>query len=109
MTDFDRFWKAYPKKVGKKAARQAFERAVKVRGAGHRKSGTGDRGSGTGDPSPAEVMIAAVERQKASRQWQRDAGRFIPNPATWLNQGRWEDEPPEAAPALPTLSGITLL
>ena len=19
-------------------------------------------------------------------------GRFIPNPATWLNQGRWEDE-----------------
>ena len=25
-------------------------------------------------------------------QWCRDGGQFIPNPATWLNQRRWEDE-----------------
>ncbi len=67
---FDLFWQAYPKKVGKEAARKAFDR-VKV---------------------PVETLLAAIERQKGGRQWQEDGGRFIPNPATWLNQGRWEDE-----------------
>jgi hypothetical protein len=37
-------------------------------------------------------MIDAVGRQRASRQWREDGGRYIPHPATWLNQGRWEDE-----------------
>ena len=27
-----------------------------------------------------------------SAQWQRDNGQYIPHPATWLNQGRWDDE-----------------
>ena len=39
-----------------------------------------------------DVLIEAVERQKTWTQWQVEKGRFIPNPATWLNQGRWEDE-----------------
>lgn len=39
-----------------------------------------------------EVMLAAIEAQARSRQWQDEGGRFIPNPATWLNQGRWQDE-----------------
>jgi hypothetical protein len=30
--------------------------------------------------------------QKTSAQWQKDNGQYIPNPATWLNQGRWDDE-----------------
>ena len=68
--DFDRFWDAYPKKVGKEEARKAFRKVnVKV-----------------------DVLIEAVERQKTWTQWQVEKGRFIPNPATWLNQGRWEDE-----------------
>lgn len=67
---FDVFWNAYPKKVGKEAARKAFAR-VKV---------------------PVETLTAAVQRQKGSDQWSRDNGQYIPNPATWLNQGRWEDE-----------------
>lgn len=70
--EFDRFWSAYPRKIGKAAAQKAFSR-VKV---------------------PVDVLIAAVERQKESDQWTRDAGRYIPNAATWLNQGRWEDELP---------------
>ena len=73
---FDRFWKVYPKKVGKDAARRAFARA-KV---------------------PVETLIAAVEEQKASEQWTRDNGQYIPNPATWLNQGRWQDELETARP-----------
>lgn len=67
---FETFWKAYPRKVGKDAARRAFAK-VKV---------------------PVETLVAAVEAQKASTQWTKDNGQFIPNPATWLNQGRWQDE-----------------
>ena len=68
---FNQFWSIYPKKVGKQAAYKAF---LKV---------------------PEEIyprIIPAVERQKISLQWQRDGGRYVPNPATWLNQGRWDDE-----------------
>ena len=67
---FDQFWKAYPKKVGKQAALKAFQR-VKV---------------------PLETLLTAIDRQKRGEQWSRDNGRYIPNPATWLNQGRWDDE-----------------
>lgn len=67
---FDVFWAAYPKKVAKEAARKAFEK-VKV---------------------DISVLVTAVEEQRASPQWKKDNGQFIPNPATWLNQGRWEDE-----------------
>ncbi len=73
---FDAFWIAYPKKVGKEAARKAF---AKVK-------------------APVETLIAAVKQQKNSPQWKKENGQFIPNPATWLNQGRWEDEIPGTAP-----------
>lgn len=66
---FDRFWSVYPKKVGKEAARKSF---AKVK-------------------APVDTLIAAVEAQKQSTQWTKDNGQYIPNPATWLNQGRWED------------------
>jgi hypothetical protein len=36
--------------------------------------------------------VPAVEAQKKSKQWQKDDGQYIPNPSTWLNQGRWDDE-----------------
>ena len=35
--------------------------------------------------------MQAVNAQKHSEQWRRDNGRFIPNPATWLNGGYWEN------------------
>jgi hypothetical protein len=66
---FEKFWAAYPKKVGKQAALSAYKK-VKV---------------------PVDTMISAVEAQKRSAQWTKENGRYIPNPATWLNQGRWED------------------
>ena len=68
---FERFWSVYPKKVGKAAALKAFAK-VKV---------------------PTDRLVDALEKQTKSDQWRRDNGRFIPNPATWLNQGRWDDEP----------------
>lgn len=76
---FARFWEAYPNKVGKQAAEKAFARALK-RVPGH-------------DP-PAQ-MLEAVERAKRSAQWLRG---YIPHPTTWLNEGRWEDEPSEIIP-----------
>lgn len=39
--------------------------------------------------------MQAIAKAKASEQWNREGGRFIPNPTTWLNQGRWDDEIPE--------------
>ena len=75
-SDFSAFWAAYPRKVGKAAAEKAF---LKVEAQLH-------------------TLLDAVEAQKRSPQWTRDRGQFIPYPATWLNQRRWEDETPEAAP-----------
>lgn len=67
---FDAFWQTYPKKVGKDAARKAFEKRRP-------------------DNILLECMLKAVKQQQMSDQW---AKGFIPNPATWLNEGRWQDE-----------------
>ena len=76
---FELFWAAYPRKVGKQAAKKAFSK-VSV---------------------PVKTLIDAVNSQKNSEQWRRDNGQYIPNPATWLNQGRWDDVLTEAG-AQPT-------
>lgn len=71
--DFERFWAAYPRKVGKGAAKQKYVAAL----------------AKIGGPDPPAVLLRALERVKAT--W-TDA-QFIPHPATWLHQGRWDDEP----------------
>lgn len=81
---FGVFWQAYPKKVGKDAARKAFEKRT------------------VGDDLLAR-MLGAIEQQKHSREWVKDDGQFIPHPATWLNAGRWEDEPVQ--PAVVSIAG----
>lgn len=43
----------------------------------------------------ADEVIAAVKAFKASDDWRKDGGEYIPAPLVWLNQGRWA-----AAPAL---------
>jgi hypothetical protein len=50
-------------------------------------------------------VLGSLERQCASWQWTRESGRFIPNPSTWINQGRWQDEPAE--PASSPVSDVT--
>lgn len=69
-TDFDRFWEAYPRKVGKVKAQAAFQKVT----------------------VPVDVLLSAIAEQKKSPQWQKDSGQFIPHPATWLNGKRWEDQ-----------------
>ena len=73
MTDFDTFWKAYPKKVAKGDARKAWGQTERIR------------------PDLAE-LLASIEAQCRSDQWRTAEGKFIPYPATWLRQERWDDE-----------------
>ena len=75
---FEDFWKAYPKKVGKEAARKAWGKIKK----------------------PADTLQAikqAISWQVESEQWLKESGQFIPNPTTYLNQQRWLDEQPTKA------------
>lgn len=74
---FDVFWANYPRKVGKEAARKAFSRLSMTN-------------------ELLSQMLSAIKQQCASPQWTKDNGQYIPNPATWLNQGRWEDVLPAA-------------
>lgn len=72
---FDAWWAAYPNKVGKRDARAAYDRAMR-RGA-----------------NPAALLEAVASQQS----WARWLEGYVPNPATWLNQDRWDDEPPPVA------------
>lgn len=72
---FDKFWAAYPKKEAKIAARKAFAKLKP-------------------DATLVDQMVQALEWQKRREQWIKEGGQFIPDPATWLNKGRWEDARP---------------
>ena len=71
---FNQFWAAYPKKVGKAYAEQCFKKLKPT-------------------AELTQKMLDAISEQKKSAEWTRDNGQFIPHPSTWLNQGRWDDEP----------------
>ena len=66
--DFEKFWKAYPKKVGKKKVQDKFD----------------------ANNFPIDLILKNIELQKKSDQWQNQ--QYIPNPETYLNQERWTDE-----------------
>lgn len=69
-SSFREFWNTYPRRAGKQAAIKAYCKALKT--------------------TDAETVIkgAARFRDDPNREDQ-----FTPHPATWLNQGRWDDEP----------------
>lgn len=68
---FETFWQRYPRRVGKQAALKAWLAAQR-------------RGHDT------ERIMAGLARHDGA--WP-DETEFIPHPATWLNQGRYDDEP----------------
>lgn len=70
---FAAFWAAYPVKVGKLKARQAAYTAARRR-----------------EWPGWDAVMQAVELQKQTPRWR---GGTIPNPSTWFNGGRWEDDP----------------
>lgn len=83
---FERFWKAYPKKVAKGTAAKAFKKA-KV------------------DESLLQDILKALEWQRETKQWKAEGGQYIPNPATYINGRRWEDEQEEKPNGTNDISG----
>ena len=73
MTEFETFWKAYPKKKSKLQALRTWEKLAKIR-------------------PPIEELLAAIARARKSDSWAKAGGQYIPYPSTWLNDGGWMDE-----------------
>ena len=73
---FGQFWPAYPRKVKRKAALEAFEKI---------------------NPTPEllDQMLVALRLQVKALGWTGD--RYTPHAATWLNGERWLDELPGTA------------
>ena len=68
---FDEFWMMYPRKVAKAVARKAWFKL-----------------------NEDQQLLAAQAINNHCEYWKaKETGlEFIPYPATWLNQERWEDE-----------------
>ena len=79
--NFDVFWNLYPKKVGKDAAYKSWQKTK----------------------ANIDDVIQAIQWQKQSEQWKRENGKYIPNPATYLNQGRWKDDEMDKQDARPVI------
>lgn len=71
---WETWWDRYPKKKGKKAALAAYKRALKL--------------------TTADQLAEGLDRSIA--MWRTIEIQFVPYPTTWLNQGRWDDEPDTA-------------
>ncbi len=71
--NFKRFWELYPNKSGKQEAETVFLRLCP-------------------DERLMDVIMEALEKQKATYRWLKEDGRYIPFPAKWLEGRRWEDE-----------------
>jgi hypothetical protein len=84
--EFEQFWRAYPRRVAKDAARKAF---AKVR----------ERGVAL------DVLVAGAKRYAAERAGQDP--KYTKHPATWLNAGCWQDEAPAGEGGPPTIDGVT--
>ena len=71
---FNEFWTSYPRKQSKKKALEIWIKKIK--------------------PSDElfKVIMQSLEQWKKSEQWQKDGGKYIPYPTTWLNGERWNDE-----------------
>ena len=71
---FAEFWQAYPRRVAKGAAEEAYRQIIR-----------------NGEATEGELLAGAM-RYAAERD--REDPRFTKHPATWLNGKCWTDEPP---------------
>ncbi len=70
---FSRFWKVYPRKVGKEKAQKAWGK-IKL------------------TQALFDQIMQALAKHAVTPGWTKDNGQFIPHASTWLNGKRWEDE-----------------
>lgn len=71
---FEAFFAAYPRKVGKMQARREW-------------------GKLEPDDSLRKRIGSSLRAWARSPEWSRNEGQFIPKPARWLREARWDDEP----------------
>lgn len=71
--DFEIFWEAYPKKKSKGTAEKTWD---KIRP----------------NKNLIEIILNKIRIARESEDWQKENGKYIPYPATWLNAKGWEDE-----------------
>ena len=76
-SQFDKFWKHYPKKIDKGKALTKWK-------------GICSKTNKSEIPT-LQIIIRAIREQKKSERWQDP--KYIPHPTTWLNQSRWLDDP----------------
>jgi hypothetical protein len=74
---FDIFYQAYPKK---KARDKALASWLKI----------------NFKETSFDFIMDSLNRFKKTDEWTKERGRFVPYPATWINQRRWTDEIPLA-------------
>lgn len=93
---FEKFWQSWPKHKRKVAPSQCRAKWVKK-----------------GCEQIADKVLEALEKFKASDDWQKNGGEFIPAPLVWLNQDRWEaveiektSAPPVVSPAIAKTSQL---
>ena len=79
--NFEKLWKLYPKKAGKKPAFNAYKRAIK-KGVTNKQIQTG--------------IVELIKHQKDKK--------YYPNGSTWFNQARWEDDYSDSSPEPPVLN-----
>ena len=72
---FKAFWEIYPKKIGKGKAWEEWNKITVKK-----------------DENLVLTMKKVVIMFMKTEQWQKNKGQYIPNPATWLHQKRWDDE-----------------
>jgi len=75
LPGFDDFWDIYPRKVVKQNAKKAWDKL-------------------SPDDGIQQAILSDV-RRRINGEWKDKEERYIPHPATYLNQRRWEDEQPE--------------
>lgn len=69
--DFEIFWLHSPRKVGKGSARKAYRKAL--------------------TKTSPEILLAGITAHAVAMSGKDET--YIPYPATWLNQERWNDQP----------------
>lgn len=68
---FGEFWAFYPRKIGKGGAKKTWQKITRT-------------------TNPEQIIDGA---RRMSQDPNLPETQFIPHPSTWLNEGRWEDEP----------------
>jgi hypothetical protein len=81
---FEEFWKVFPKRRDKEPTRRAYRTARKK--ASH------------------EEIMAGLNRDISSNDWQKEGGKFIPWPEKWLARERWKEPETHLLPKAQDLS-----